>query len=134
MIVEICPDTSGFTNIFGKGLWGLSPTQGAIDNRGKLWVGETGFPREGQTNLFPVLNNQVLKTYIQLTLYGLNRLYLEIYMYIHIKNVIKLVGKVTMNLEDCREEDKGELWGREWSTIVIIISKHKVKMYYMWLI
>ena len=49
-------------------------------NRGKLGPGEVVFPREEHTIWLSSANQSALKTYIQVTLYGLNKLYVGTYM------------------------------------------------------
>lgn len=59
----------------------LSPTKRTLGNGVKLGVEEVVFPRKDHTSwcVWSALN-----TYIQIAVYRLSRLYLQVYVYIHI--------------------------------------------------
>lgn len=59
----------------------LNTTQGILGNRVKLGLGKGHTTREVYTNWLFGAKWLVLKTSIQVTLYGPNRLYLGIHMY-----------------------------------------------------
>lgn len=82
----------------GKRPQGLNPTQGTT---GKAGSGKVVPPRDEHTNWLFSVKRSALKTYIQVTSYGLNKFYLGICMYKHTyMHVIKISGRRGRDLKE----------------------------------
>lgn len=76
-------DTNGHASVYGK-THNLQPTQIATGNWGKTGAGEVFFPTAEHTNWSFSGKWSLIKTFIQVLVYGLSGLYLGIYMHKHI--------------------------------------------------
>lgn len=99
----------GMPKCTGKSLWGLIPTQ---RSSGK-WVkpGVRDSPPSGRRHQLFLSNVKwsSLKTHMQVSLYGLNQLYLRIYMYMKLTTCLQwqLMKREGTNLNDSRWGFKG---------------------------
>lgn len=85
-------------------------------------MGKVVFPREVYTNYLFSIKWSTIKTNIQITQYKLNRLYLEVYLYIHICMQQQFMGKEAMNLKECVEENMEEFGGRRGKVEMLWLS------------
>jgi hypothetical protein len=85
--------------------WDLNPTQRIVANRGELGIREVVFPKEEHTTSAKWSS---LKTYIPVTLYRLNRLYLQvicIYLYARSNTETEAMGDFWDSTGNVNEEN-----------------------------
>lgn len=73
----------------GKSPGALNFTVITTGSRGKVALGVLALSRDMYTNCLPSAKQAVLKTYTEVTLNGVNRMYLEIHIYVQLHACMK---------------------------------------------